>query len=299
MNRDLPPFRIRGVIYGTAVADAIGAANEFLSPGDIAKRGPITGMVPSSIWQRGEWTDDTELTLAVCEAYDGPSLAVQRTVAAMLHWYATGPKDIGNTTAAALDSYLGLDYQTPPAVLPTNGSIMRAAPTGCIYQPDDPALVYDASILSNITHTHPYCRGACIAQAVAVSNLVYRPFLGPLAAMQAAAAAVQDCYKPVAETIFGVLHRDRPQHENASMGFVLLTLERAFTALRDAANYQDAVLHIANLGGDADTNAAVAGALLGAWFGENAIPAEWHRDVLHQDRLERACQILLRHAEVQ
>ena len=39
-------------------------------------------------------------------------------------------------------------------------------------------------------------------------------------------------------------------------------------------------MDVANRGGDADTNAAIAGALLGAFWGEEAIPARWRRLVL-------------------
>lgn len=45
-------------------------------------------------------------------------------------------------------------------------------------------------------------------------------------------------------------------------------------------------------GGDADTNAAVAGAILGAKFGINQIPEEWKDDLLYASMLYNKVQDL-------
>ncbi len=42
-----------------------------------------------------------------------------------------------------------------------------------------------------------------------------------------------------------------------------------------AGDFRFGVESVVRLGGDADTNGAVAGALLGARFGAASIPAEW------------------------
>jgi ADP-ribosyl-[dinitrogen reductase] hydrolase len=45
-------------------------------------------------------------------------------------------------------------------------------------------------------------------------------------------------------------------------------------------------------GGDADTNAAVTGALLGYRYGATQIPARWLSSLRERGRLERAAQAL-------
>jgi len=47
-----------------------------------------------------------------------------------------------------------------------------------------------------------------------------------------------------------------------------------------APSYEAGVKDVANRGGDADTNACITGALLGAMYGEKAIPPEWATTVL-------------------
>ncbi len=59
-------------------------------------------------------------------------------------------------------------------------------------------------------------------------------------------------------------------------GWVLHAIYCAFYAIRPPvpAAYQDRIDEIIRMGGDTDTNAAIAGALLGALFGEAALRAE-------------------------
>jgi ADP-ribosylglycohydrolase len=61
---------------------------------------------------------------------------------------------------------------------------------------------------------------------------------------------------------------------------VRLAFRLAFWELLHAPSFEVGVLDAANRGGDADTNAAITGALLGAVFGEKAIPASWAERVL-------------------
>ena len=50
------------------------------------------------------------------------------------------------------------------------------------------------------------------------------------------------------------------------------------------------ILKIVLSGGDADTNAAVAGAILGAKFGINQIPEEWKDGLLYASMLHNKVQ---------
>jgi ADP-ribosyl-[dinitrogen reductase] hydrolase len=63
----------------------------------------------------------------------------------------------------------------------------------------------------------------------------------------------------------------------------------ALTALFSAPTFEEGLVWAVNLGGDADTNASVAGALLGARHGARAIPARW------LDALQRRSDLELLH----
>ena len=58
-------------------------------------------------------------------------------------------------------------------------------------------------------------------------------------------------------------------------GFVLDTLGASVWCLANTDSYAECVRAAVNLGDDTDTTACVAGALAGAVYGYDAIPAEW------------------------
>lgn len=61
---------------------------------------------------------------------------------------------------------------------------------------------------------------------------------------------------------------------------IRVTYRLAFWELFHAPSLEAALIDVANRGGDADTNAAVTGALFGAIFGESAVPELWAERVL-------------------
>ena len=74
--------------------------------------------------------------------------------------------------------------------------------------------------------------------------------------------------------VYGELHVHR------TAGFVRVAFRLAFWHAVHTRSWCDALIDIASRGGDADTNAAIAGALLGARDGVEAIPAAWIERVL-------------------
>ena len=59
-----------------------------------------------------------------------------------------------------------------------------------------------------------------------------------------------------------------------------IALQNAFHELLHAASPEDGVVATVRRGGDTDTNAAIAGALLGAVHGRDAVPVQWRSLVL-------------------
>ena len=66
----------------------------------------------------------------------------------------------------------------------------------------------------------------------------------------------------------------------ATPGFVRVALRLAFWHAVHTPSWRDAVVDVASRGGDADTNGAIVGALLGARDGAAAIPTTWCERVL-------------------
>jgi ADP-ribosyl-[dinitrogen reductase] hydrolase len=64
-------------------------------------------------------------------------------------------------------------------------------------------------------------------------------------------------------------------------GWLLIAFQNTLYQLAHARTLGDGVVDTVMRGGDTDTNAAIAGALLGAVHGVNAIPLQWRDKVLN------------------
>jgi ADP-ribosylglycohydrolase len=96
--------------------------------------------------------------------------------------------------------------------------------------------------------------------------------------------------------------------DSMKMGYVYKSLGAAIHALRRAIQdeqrdskkgesfsrniFENLITEIVMEGGDADTNACIAGAFLGAWLGYMTLPAHWRDGIEHQDWLLSKCEAL-------
>lgn len=94
----------------------------------------------------------------------------------------------------------------------------------------------------------------------------------------------------VRDRLLGVFSLDRDALKPG--GHVLDTLESAVWAFANTSSLEDAVVLAANLGGDADTLAAVTGALAGARYGTSAIPQRWLQTLEGRDEIEQVADRL-------
>ena len=92
--------------------------------------------------------------------------------------------------------------------------------------------------------------------------------------------------------IFSNSFRDTPVDEINSSGYVVDTLEVALWCLLNTDNYECCVLRAVNLGEDTDTVAAVAGGLAGLYYGLDAIPAKWIKQIARLDYIIDLCEAL-------
>jgi len=136
------------------------------------------------------------------------------------------------------------------------------------------------SAMSRLTHPNPVCGDAVAAYVVAMRHALLHGD-GPEAAFRAAlawaraAGAVPSVIEALRQAEDGP-----PVCDRESPGFVLIALRNAFHELLRAPSLEMGVVATVRRGGDTDTNAAVAGALLGAVHGRDAVPPQWRSMVL-------------------
>jgi ADP-ribosylglycohydrolase len=312
------PDRGRGVLLGLSVGDALGTTLEFTSPSatplPALVRGPhrtIVGRGPFSV-SPGQVTDDTQMACCLAASLmTHGRLDIEDVAARYLGWRLHA-FDVGKQTSAAL-SQLALGVPADVAGQEVwlegrrrqagNGSLMRTAPIGVFFadRPDErrSASLDDAAI----THFDPRCQLACasfntaIAEGVTGTADPYR--MTELAGAeirtsarylierhgeesQAIRAAAKELLTDLDSAADSNPHLYGPDiHLLNHAGFVRVAYRLAFWHLLHTRSFEDAIIDTVNRGGDADTNGAITGALLGALYGESGIPAEWRQSVLH------------------
>jgi ADP-ribosyl-[dinitrogen reductase] hydrolase len=271
-----------GSVLGLVVGDALGAPFEFKRSHDVPDPIPAFeldwfGLPP------GTWTDDTALarnlwlSLLANEGRLDTADIVRRHQA----WLATSPRDVGSITRRVLtwtdagveDAAHRYVTERGPEMSAGNGSVMYCAPLGVVsaFRPHE--LLTTAPRLSAITHWDERCRTGCIAVTLTAAALV-RGESGEEAVRAALKAVADREGGEELEHLVGAAGIERPI-DGPDQGFVFFTTGVALRVAGEERGFEEGLREVIALGGDADTNAAVTGALLGALHGVDAIPAPW------------------------
>jgi hypothetical protein len=80
--------------------------------------------------------------------------------------------------------------------------------------------------------------------------------------------------------------------DGPDMGFALFTAGVGLQVAAEAPGVEEGLRRVVALGGDTDTNGAVAGALLGALHGRTALPSGWLERLDDRERIEWEAEAL-------
>jgi ADP-ribosylglycohydrolase len=303
-TQDLAHDRAAGVLLGAACGDALGAGYEFAPP--MRADAPVDliggGLGP---FAPGEWTDDTALSVAVAEAAaQGMDLrsadGLDVVADGFRRWFAEGPKDVGNQTRAVLSAVPTGDARamaerarrvaaSSNGRSAGNGALMRTAAVALAHL-DDAQAAFDAAVaVGELTHADTISGEACGMWTLAIRHAVLHGDFGGLRDALAYLDAGRRAYW--SDRLDEAESRDPSTFRRN--GWVVEALQGAWSAITrtpmpddDPAAGTFAAQHLqlalettVRGGGDTDTVAAIAGALLGARWGVTAIPARWRRKV--------------------
>ncbi|MFN0171565.1 MAG: inositol monophosphatase family protein [Bryobacteraceae bacterium] len=287
--------RAQGCWFGQLAGDSLGSLVEFESPASIERRYPggPRHLANGGVWGTiaGQPTDDSEMALSLARTLvSRGAFGVEAIARAYAEWYDSGPFDMGGTTRAALApassarkrgaSSAEAARASALVASQANGSLMRSSPLGIFGASHDAGdLTVWAREDASLTHPHQVCRDAA---AVFVRTLAYAIAVGGTAReiynYACEQAAQIDAADPVRQALESAL-RERPDYLHQS-GWVLVALQNAFYQLVNAETLERGICDSAAQGGDTDTNAAIAGALLGAVYGREAVPPDWRDRIL-------------------
>jgi ADP-ribosylglycohydrolase len=288
--------RYRGALLGLAIGDAVGTTLEFKQPGSFAYHDDMTGGGPFGL-APGEWTDDTSMALCLAESLiERAGFDPVDQLTRYRRWFRDGHLsstgrcfDIGNTVLDALrrfedtgDGYCG----SPDAYAAGNGSLMRLAPVALAYAGDPRAAIERSGESSLTTHGAATAVDACryygglivgAAQGASKDELLSGAYAPDAGAWDETPLAPE-----IDEIARGSFKRREPP-EIKGVGYVVKALEAALWAFHRGESFRDGLLLAVNLGDDADTTGAIYGQLAGAYYGEQAIPAEWRERLVQRE----------------
>ena len=285
--------RAQGCLLGQLAGDALGSLVEFSGPEEISKRypsGPLN-LEDGGCWNTiaGQPTDDSELALSLarsivkCGGYEH-----EQAAAVYASWKASGPFDCGGTTGTALgaavvalrnggQSVAQAAMRAANVNSQANGALMRISPLAIFgHSLDIAALMEAARQDARLTHPNQVCQDANAIFAAAVAHAI-QSGSDPQKTYEYALTLTSssELSTVVVERLRAAAASPPTEFTTSKSGWVLVAFQNAFFQLLHASSPEKGIVNTVRAGGDTDTNAAIAGALLGAVHGRQNIPRQW------------------------
>lgn len=309
---------IRDGMLGLAVADALGVPYESQTLEQM-QANPCTGMVGYGHHNQpeGSWSDDTSMSLCVADSlsrsFDPNDIMKKFTLWSERCYYtATGVIfDVGRSCRRAINKYkAGIDaeYCGDRTINGNgNGALMRTFPIAAYQYYKNPSedenleqYLIPVHSISSLTHAHEIGLICC-----GLFTLTLREWLDSKNTGESLLEIAERAFekgKSVYTAMGGGFAEQMNQtglflspkqiarkdaSELPSWAYALNTWQIAVWSLVTTDNYGECVLKAINVGGDTDTNGAVAGALAGVIYGAEAIPEEWLGKLRNKELIEQ------------
>jgi ADP-ribosylglycohydrolase len=302
--------RVLGCVLGGAVGDALGAPFEGLWAASIPNSADLlAGYAEYEGFPRGQYTDDTQLTVATLKSIirerciDAADIA--RSIARL--WRSQAVVGPGGACTAAADKLLaGVPWSEAGADIGQagNGTAMRTSALGLFFLPRPDELATQVAHVSRITHQDPRSVAGGVAIAAATFHLAIEPEMNANTLCNSVATYISPIHPEFASLVTELpAYLAKDQHttleyiawsggREREFEDVIITpyvIPTVLAALWAVTSYQtswgDAVSQVIGLGGDVDTLGAIVGGLMGARLGLRAIPEHLVQNVLDSQQL--------------
>jgi ADP-ribosylglycohydrolase len=294
--------RAFGMFFGLALGDALGWPVEFMTRPEILARYGRAGILAPP--DPALYTDDTQMSIAVAEALveaghrdlDVLMGAVARNFIGWKRDPSTPQRAPGATSIRGVNA---LERGAPwreAGVRDSKGcgACMRVAPVGYLYQHEPGRLQSVARAQGVLTHRHPTSDAACVAAAylikLALDDVDPADYPGQVLKFIGGFAPEFDAaIERVAEALGWPDEETALHHIGPTRGGGWIAEEAVamslYCVLRHPSDYVAAVRLGANISGDSDSVASIAGGILGARLGAGAMPEDWLARLENRDYL--------------
>jgi len=288
MDREDPQLvsRARGALLGLVAGNQLGVPTEHLGTPEAIRKAFPNGLVDlAPPPNNSPYDDDAAMALLLGESLLASKGFDENDVARRwVKWMKVDGRGIGITTRRALTlidrgkepfEAGRLANQENPGRSAGNGSVMRCIPVALRYHDDPDRLIRVSTQQAAITHADERCTWGAAAVNLAARELLH----GNIYFIDEVMHRIGDRAPRVLREAIHRVPRERdsdlPISRPGEAGYVVHCIEIAFWFVTHDRSLEEALMYLAQAGGDTDTNAAVAGALLGARHGEVALPPRW------------------------
>ncbi|XP_022104915.1 uncharacterized protein LOC110986914 isoform X2 [Acanthaster planci] len=274
------------------------------------------------VFPEADWTDDSDQMILILQSLmdnNGKANAVDFSKK-LLEWVKHGFAELGdpcgmglgqttskvvhheNFTTDPHEAALSVWEKSNRTVAP-NGGVMRTSIVGVHQYDDISQVIGNTKVFCKVTHADPRCVASCVAVTTAISMMLqglHKTSKGHYDVARITEASFNYAKECLLRDDKGNLDEEQVRelqfHMNASLselelddrkkiGYTFKCLGAGFWALRQSS-FRDAIEAITLEGGDADTNGAVAGALLGCKLGYCKLPSSWKNELKHKEWLD-------------
>ena len=292
-----------GLIYGQCIGDALGSRYEFLTSEEVKEKlqsdlkNGVLDILGNGFFKTepGQITDDSEMALCILKVlakykkYSRTKIAKE-----YIKWFDTKPIDIGKTISRAIftrkksknkrdmvEISQDLNYSSL-----SNGTLMRISPLALLSSKISlkklEKIVYKEC---ELTHPNPLIKEVSwlyvLAMVQCFKNKTKEEIYETL---------IRECTSPKiyvvlrdaqvrAEPVVAWVSPEKVDFiktDSAScQGYFAVAIQNALYELMNGKDFETSMINIIKRGGDVDTNCAIAGSLLGAFYGLKKIPTLW------------------------
>jgi ADP-ribosylglycohydrolase len=289
--------QVLGMIYGLALGDALGAPVEFWDLKGIRERYGPQGI--QELPEPALFTDDTQMTLAVAEGLVAAGQedlgAIMAALSQEFVAWLRSPDNNRSPGGACLYGARQLEAGVPwwKSGKPNSkgcGAVMRVAPIGYLYQHDLPKLRQVAAASALLTHHHPTAQVGAVAAAFLIKLALDRlPPEDLLLTLELETHGQVEEFDRALARLEEALEMTSPDTALAHIGEGWVAEEAVMMALycflKSPHDFLATIRRGANIQGDSDSIASIAGGISGAYLGVRALPPVW------VERLEKSAYL--------
>lgn len=282
--------KIRGALVGFAFGNAMGLGTEFMTRHEVNSYYPdklrhfsqIIRDAHRSLWKRGDYTNDTHaLTVLLEDILERGEYNIHSQARALKGFAEAAEFDLSPKikSCCAAPGFAEHPISTAHRVWQEHGfkeasneSIQRAVLAGIIGDEDQVNEITRQLIL--FTHDDTRCVSSASIVAHMVHSLLYKEREASYEELAEISQAIDSRTTVYLKKAFDGEIEELEIDDEETQAWVRKSMSSSIWALLHTDNAADAIYMTVDLGGDADTNASLAGAMAGIKYGFDALPDE-------------------------